>query len=179
LNTSADGVFSTGYTLLNDHNGQIDKWYLGGEFNLSDYYPNESQAVELILPNGSLIFINSRSRETVRIGCYSNDGGLTFNKVNILKTLIQPMHGCEGSTIYDQTTRQLLYTGISQLSTRTNLSLYTSQDNGDNWSFRKTIWPGPSAYSALTKLNDQSVGVLFEGGVTTPYDSILFTIILK
>ena len=177
LNTSEGGAFSIGYTMLNDHNGQIDKWYLGGEFKLGNLFPNEAQAVEL-LPNNNSIFINSRSRDTVRIGSYSYDGGITFSKVNVLNTLIQPLHGCEGSTIFHPKTNQLLYTGLSELSQRTNLSLYISTDHGNQWSFKKTIWPGPSAYSALTILNDQSVGVLFEGGNQTPYDKVFFTILI-
>jgi len=176
INTSAGGSFSTGYVMLNDYNGQIDKWYLGGAFNLENYFPNECQAVEL-LPNANSIFINARSYGAVRVGAYSNDGGITFNKVNILKTLVQPLHGCEGSTMYHPNTQQLFYTGVAETTTRANLSLYISKDNGEDWTFIKPIWIGPSAYSALTTLNDQSVGVLFEGGNKTPYDSVMFTII--
>jgi sialidase-1 len=181
LNTSAGGAYSTGYVMLNDFNGQIDKWYLGGEFHLETYFPNECQAVEL-LPSSNSIFINARSYSSVRIGAYSNDGGLTFNKVKVLNTLVQPLHGCEGSTLYHQSSRQLFYTGLGGTSVvRTNLSLFTSQDNGENWTFIKTIWPGPSAYSSLTTLNDHSIGVLHEAGnrsdILSYSDSIVFTII--
>ncbi len=176
INTTAGGSFSTGFVMLNDNNGQVDKWYLGGQFNLENYYPNECQAVEL-LPSANSIFINSRSYSTIRIGSYSNDGGLTFNRVKVLNTLVQPLHGCEGSTMYHQSSRQLFYSGIAETTMRTNLSLYISNDNGENWTYRKTIWSGPSAYSSLTTLNDQSIGVLFEGGNVTPYDSLIFTIV--
>jgi len=172
------GFLSSSFVMLNDHNGQIDKWYMGGEMSLEDYHPNECQAVEL-LPSANSIFINSRSASasTIRIGSYSDDGGLTFNKIKVLNTLVQPPHGCEGSTLYHQNTRQLFYSGLANNSTRTNISLYISKDNGENWSFIKTIFEGPSAYSSLTILSDQSVGVLFEGGNNTPYDSLRFTIV--
>jgi sialidase-1 len=102
--------------------------------------------------------------------------------VNVLNTLVQPLHGCEGSTLYHQSSRQLFYTGLGGTSVvRTNLSLFTSQDNGENWTFIKTIWPGPSAYSSLTTLNDHSIGVLHEAGnrsdILSYSDSIVFTII--
>jgi sialidase-1 len=174
LNKTAGGAFSTSYVMLNDHNGQFDKWYLGGQYNLEDFYPNEGQAVEL-LPNANSIFINSRSYSTVRIGAYSNDGGITFNKVKVLNTLVQPLHGCEGSTIYHQNTRQLFYTGPANISMRNNLSLYTSKDNGENWTFIKMIWEGPAAYSSLIILNDQSIGALYEAGAISPYEFVIFT----
>jgi sialidase-1 len=120
LNKTAGGAFSISYTMLNDDNGQFDKWYLGSEYGLDNFYPNEGQAVEL-LPDANSIFINSRSYSTVRIGAYSYDGGITFNKVKVLNTLIQPLHGCEGSTIYHQNTRQLFYSGIADTSVRHNL----------------------------------------------------------
>lgn len=46
------GPFSFGFVMLNDHNGQIDKWYVGGEYSLENYFINEAQAVEL-LPNNN------------------------------------------------------------------------------------------------------------------------------
>ena len=176
-----NGLFSTGYVMLNDNNGQLDKWYLGGEFHHETYFPNECQAVEF-LPNQNSIFINSRSLGTKRIGAYSNDGGITFHKTKVLNTLVQPLTGCQGSTIYHQNTQQLFYTGLGETSfIRSNLSLYTSKDNGENWNFIKIIYPGSSSYSSLTILNDQSIGLLYEwANKSDPIflpDYITFTII--
>lgn len=78
IHTNDNGLFSKGYVMLNDFHGQLDKWYLGGEFHLETYFPNECQAVEL-LPNTNHIFINARSLGTKRIGAYSQDGGITFH----------------------------------------------------------------------------------------------------
>jgi sialidase-1 len=181
IHKNDNGLFSTGYVMLNDYNGQLDKWYLGGEFNLETYFPNECQAVEL-LPNNNSIFINARSLGEKRVGAYSNDGGITFNKINVLNTLIQPLTGCEGSTIYHQNSGQLFYTGLAETSLiRSNLSLYISKDNGENWTYIKTIWAGPSAYSSLTIMNDQSIGLLYEWANETDIifqpDSMTFTIV--
>ena len=167
---------SASFVMYNDFNGEVDKWVLGGNISLVDYHPDECQAVEL-LPDANSIFVNSRSSGKVRIGAYSNDGGITFNKVTVLNTLIQPLGGCEGSTIYHQNTRQLFYSGIDDTLVRRNLSLHISNDNGENWRFIKTIWAGPSAYSSLTTLNDQSVGILYEAGTGNPYDTLTFTIV--
>ena len=171
------GPFSSGFVTLNDDSGEVDSWYLGGEYSMENYFVNEAQAVEL-LPNTNTIFINARSNTTVRIGAYSHDGGLTFYQVNVLNTLVEPMGGCEGSTIYHSKSHQLFYTGLAGTSSvRTNLSLYTSEDNGQKWTCMKTIWKGPSAYSSLTIMNDESIGVLYEGGNITAYDCLMFTVI--
>lgn len=121
--------------------------------------------------------INARSSSFVRVGAYSNNSGLTFHNVTILNGLVQPLHGCEGSTTYHQNTRQLFYSGVHDTSTRHNLSLHIRNDNGGNWKFIKTIWSGPSAYSSLTTLNDQSVAVLYEAGSTRPYETITLSIV--
>jgi len=175
--STVGGSFFSTFVMLNDHNGQVDKWYLGGDISIDMYHSNEAQAVEL-LPTANSIFINSRSNSTFRIGSYSDDGGLTFKKIKLLNTLIEPPGGCEGSTIYHENTRQLFYTGLGvRTSARTNLSMYVSQDQGENWTFIKSVWPGPSAYSSLTTLKDDSIGVLFEAGTKGPYESLLFSII--
>lgn len=162
IHENDDGLLSTGYVMLNDFNGQLDKWYLGGEFRHEAYFPNECQAVEL-LPTANFIFINARSLGTKRIGTYSQDGGITFSTPFVLNTLVQPLIGCQGSTIYFQNTRELFYSGLAETSiTRSHLSLYNSQDNGENWTFIKTIFSGSSAYSSLTIMNDQSIGLLYE-----------------
>ena len=177
-NGSAIATSSVGFVMLNDFNGQLDKWYVGGEYSLENYYPSESQAVEL-LPKTNSIFINARSYDTKRIGAYSEDGGITFNKITLLKTLVQPLYGCEGSTLYHPKSHKLFYTGLAETSTiRTNLSLYVSADNGENWAYIKTICPGSSSYSSMATLNDQSIGLLYEKGVTMgAIESLTFTII--
>lgn len=172
------GSFSSGFAMINDFNGQVDKWYLGGIFSLDNYFPNEGQAVEL-LPNANSIFINARSYSTKRIGAYSSDGGITFNKVVVLNTLVQPLHGCEGSTIYNSRTNQLFYSGLAETSViRTNLSLHISNDHGENWSYIKSICTGISGYSSLAFLNDQSLSILYEKGLTgVGPASLTFTVV--
>ncbi|CAF1297367.1 unnamed protein product [Rotaria magnacalcarata] len=172
------GSFSVGFVMLNDFDGQVDKWYLGGEYRLDDYFPNEGQAVEL-LPRANSIFINARSYSTKRIGAYSDDGGITFKRVVLLNTLIQPLHGCEGSTIYDSKSNQLFYSGLAETSIiRTNLSLHISTDNGESWSYIKSICLGPSGYSSLTLMHNQSIGVLYEkGSIIGVPDSLTFSIV--
>ncbi|CAF1444302.1 unnamed protein product [Rotaria magnacalcarata] len=137
------GSFSVGFVMLNDFDGQV---------------------VEL-LPRTNSVFVNARSYGTKRIGAYSDDGRITFKKIVLLNTLVQPVHGCEGSTNYNQKTNQLFYSGLTETSTiRTNLLLHISTDNGESWFYVKSICSGPSAYSSLTLMHNQSIGVLYEKG---------------
>ena len=47
-----------------------------------------------------------------------------------------------------------------------------------NWTYRRTICPGSSSYSSMAILNDQSIGLLYEKGVTMGViDSLTFTVI--
>jgi hypothetical protein len=39
--STGEGHLSSSFVMLNDFNGQIDKWYLCGQMSLGDYYPNE------------------------------------------------------------------------------------------------------------------------------------------
>ena len=41
------------------------------------------------------------------------------------------------------------------------------------WSAPKLVYEGPSAYSDMTRLADGRIGLLFEKGVTSPYESIV------
>jgi len=79
--------------------------------------------------------------------------------------------------LYHENTRQIFYSGVDDTSVRHNLSLHISNDNGENWRFIKTIWAGPSSYSSLTTLSDQSVGVLYEAGTTNPFETLTFSVI--
>ncbi len=58
---------------------------------------------------------------------------------------------------------------------RQNLVVRISYDESRTFPVERPIYVGPSAYSDLTILKDQSVGVLWERGVTHGYQSITFT----
>ena len=49
-----------------------------------------------------------------------------------------------------------------------------SYDEGQTWPISKVLNTGPSAYSCLTVLKDGTIGVLYENGVTNPYEKLTF-----
>lgn len=155
-----NGLLSTGYVMLNDHDGRVDKWYLGGEFRDEFYFPNECQAVEL---KNNSVLINARSLDTKRVSAYSDDGGVSFRRVETFATLVQPITGCQGSMVFQPSSQLLFYSGLDTKSlVRSKLSLYVSKDYGKSWVLVKLVFAGSSSYSALTLLDENKIGLLYE-----------------
>ncbi|HQL53974.1 MAG TPA: sialidase family protein, partial [Phycisphaerae bacterium] len=68
----------------------------------------------------------------------------------------------------------LVWTGLRGPQ-RNNLVARLSRDGGRTFGDERLICAGPAAYSDLTVLPDESIGVLWERGVTNAYESITFT----
>lgn len=59
-------------------------------------------------------------------------------------------------------------------STRTNMTVRLSEDEGATWTASRTIDPRPSAYSCLATLPDGTVGLLYETGDASSIDTLVF-----
>jgi sialidase-1 len=96
----------------------------------------------------------------------SNDGGLTWGTVSSWPQLLEP--GCDGDLIRYTSTKdgytknRLLQTIPNDVSTRDNVSVFLSYDEGTTWPVKKSICPGSSAYSSVTILPDGTIGAYVE-----------------
>ena len=45
---------------------------------------------------------------------------------------------------------------------------------GNIWANSVLIYPGPSAYSCLTRLPNGNIGIFYERGVKQPYEELVF-----
>jgi sialidase-1 len=124
---------------------------------------NEVQMVEL--SDGS-VRLNSRpfAATRVRKTSVSRDGGLTWSPVEDVPDL--PCPSCMGSILrysFDDVagSGRLLFSGPHGAKRRQG-TISLSTDDGGSWPVRKVLWPGPFAYSVLTRLPDGTVGCLFE-----------------
>ena len=124
---------------------------------------NEVQMVEL--SDGS-VRLNSRpfAGARVRKSAVSRDGGDSWSPVEDVPELKDP--SCMASILrysFDDADGRgrLLFSGPDGASRSTG-TLSLSLDDGATWPVRKVLWPGPFAYSCLTRLPDGSVGCLFE-----------------
>lgn len=99
---------------------------------------------------------------------WSSDSGLTWSTPVLEPGLVEP--GVNGDLIrytsvnagYD--TSRLLFSIANDPSVRRNLTVFVSYDEGDSWGTHRVVCPGPSAYSALTTLDDGSIGMFYENG---------------
>jgi hypothetical protein len=66
----------------------------------------------------------------------------------------------------------ILYAGPGTKNARKSGTIFLSFDEGKSWSKKRRIYPRGYAYSCLTKLDDGTVGVIFEAD---GYERIVFT----
>ena len=96
----------------------------------------------------------------------SNDGGDTWGEFTLVPSLIDP--GCQGSVSNyfenGKPSNTLLLSNCSNKSSRSNICITASLDNGKNWNMVKQVWSGRGAYSDIIVLGDGSVCVLYEYG---------------
>jgi sialidase-1 len=137
---------------------------------------NEVQMVEL--DDGSMRMNSRRSDDKpFRKTAVSRDGGQTWSKVEQVEQLADP--ACMGSTLrYDFATGgskgHIIYSGPRGPG-RTNGAIHVSYDDGRTWPVSKLLCPGPFAYSCLARLNDGSIGILYETGKKRPYETLTFS----
>ncbi len=132
---------------------------------------NESQAVEL--SDGSVL-LNMRSYQANnrRLVAVSEDRGDTFSKPVEDKVLIEPV--CQGSILrYPGEKNRILFCNPASTK-REKLTVRLSEDNAKTWPVSRVLHDGPAAYSCLTVLPDQRIGVLYEGGGKSAYDQLTF-----
>lgn len=151
-----------------------DNWKIGG-ITPQDYV-NESTVAEI---EGGGLMLNMRNydrTQNTRKVSISHDGGETWGDIYGDKELIEPI--CQASLLrYSTRGREdniMLFLNPSHEKLRVNMTLKVSEDLGKSWVYSKVLYSGPSAYSDMTKLKDGRVGCLFEAGIQSPYEGIVF-----
>ena len=124
---------------------------------------DESKIVEL---NDGRWMVNCRNNGAgMRHIHVSSNEGITWEN-HADSTLIDP--GCNASIIrYTSTANgddknRLLFSNANDATARKNLTVKISYDEGTTWSKGKTIYAGEAAYSTMTILNDDDIGLVFE-----------------
>ena len=124
---------------------------------------NEVQVAEL--EDGSVL-LNSRqfAGAKVRRSSVSKDGGKTWSAVGEFTELTDP--SCMASTLRYSFAEGgkpgvLLHSGPDSTK-REKGTVYLSTDDGKSWPVKRMLYPGPFAYSVLTRFSDGTAGCLFE-----------------
>ena len=129
---------------------------------------DEAKIVEL--ENGDLLMsIKNRADDSsngsgYRLMAKSEDYGATWTTASVNNNLKDP--GCNGDvvSIEYEGTYYLLHSLPASTSTRENVTIYISSDNGQTWPISKQVYSGYSAYSSLEVLNDGTIGIIVEEG---------------
>ncbi|WP_333733858.1 exo-alpha-sialidase [Streptomyces sp. IBSBF 3010] len=126
---------------------------------------DENKTVEL---NDGRVMLNNRSAP-YRTVAYSSDGGVTYTPFVQDTQLPDPanngsvMRYAPDAPASDPQSSWLLFSN-TEATSRKNLTVKMSCDNGKTWPIRKVVDPGAAAYSTLTRLPDGRLGLLYERG---------------
>jgi sialidase-1 len=165
------------HVFYSDDHGET--WQLGG---LLPEHTDEAQVVELT--DGRLL-INMRSywgkvaKDKGKLGkralAWSDDGGATWSDLAFDETLIEPV--CQGSFVRytlaaDSGKDCVLFSNPASTESRVNMTVRISYDEGESWPVAKSLHSGPSAYSSLAALGNNTVACLYERGDDSAYETL-------
>ncbi len=161
------------HVIYSDDHGR--NWKLGGS-TPSDRV-NECEVVELADGRLMLNLRNYRSAPQPRQSAVSRDGGLTWEDQKTVPEQVDPI--CQASI------RRLTWPaggkpGVLLFSNpasnrRERMTVRASFDEGSTWPVARLLSPLPAAYSCLVAMPDGSIGVLYESGTKSAYQSIVFS----
>ncbi|MEL6250697.1 MAG: sialidase family protein [Bacteroidota bacterium] len=151
-----------------------ESWQLGGTTPQDQV--NECTIAEL--PNGDLLLNMrnyARKESQTRQIAISRDGGMTWEDQSFDEELPEPR--CQAAILAIKKGEKdlLLFSNPAHGSDRKNMSLAISENQGESWSRKKSIYAGHSAYSDLVEMDNGQILLLHEGGENSAYDAILYT----
>ena len=142
-------------------------WKLGGSTLEDDV--NECTVVEL--NNGNLLLnMRNYTDDRYRKQSISTDQGISWNTIYSNLDLQEPV--CQASMI--SSNKKLLFSNPDSKTAREKMTVKISIDKGKKWTELTTLHEGPSAYSNLIKIDKNIIGCLFEAGLSSPYEGIVF-----
>ncbi|MBB74824.1 MAG: glycosyl hydrolase [Planctomycetaceae bacterium] len=147
------------HVLFSDDHGLT--WKIGG---VTEFLMNECAIVER--SDGELL-LNMRSNRGLhcRAVATSNDGGSSWSRCRDERVLTEPV--CQASMVryswpIAQRRSRLLFLNPASVTSRQELTLRISYDEGHSWPVAHVLYAKAAAYSSLAVLPNREVGVLFE-----------------
>ncbi len=126
--------------------------------------PSSNEAIGVELDDGSLM-LNVRVQNGARkerLIAISTSGGKQWDTEYYDSELISPV--CQSSVLLFKGKQDtiLLYSGPNSKTNREKMTVKGSFDRGKKWDLEKEIYPGPSAYSDLVQIDQNTVGIFYE-----------------
>lgn len=157
------------HVIYSDDGGKT--WKLGGTTPQDQV--NECTVAEF--PDGKLILNMrnyDRTQKTRKIS-FSDDGGNTWSDIQPVPDLVEPI--CQASMLFAETNKTLYFLNPASTDSRIKMTLKQSTDFGKTWKTKQLLNSGPSAYSDISLIGNNKLGCLYEGGIASPYENIIFT----
>ncbi|MGW7083354.1 sialidase family protein [Streptomyces sp. NPDC054871] len=168
-----EGKYNGGHCLLSDDLGQT--WRIGYVDDNTNGYVNVNETTAAELPDGRLYF-NTRNDSPApgtRADAHSLDGGRSLVKpFRPQAGLVGPVVEC--SVLQLRTPDVLLFSGPADPGFRALMTVRRSRDGGTTWQDAYTVDGLPAAYSDLVRVDDETVGLLYETGDFSAYETITF-----
>ncbi|PIF05323.1 MAG: exo-alpha-sialidase [Draconibacterium sp.] len=162
------------HTIYSDDHGK--SWHLGGTTPQDQV--NECTVAELADGRLLLNMRNYDRTQKVRKQSYSSDGGVTWGDIQPIVNLPEPI--CQASILSIKNGNKLLFLNPASSDSRTNMTLKVSSNNGKTWKIIRVLHEGPSAYSDLVLGKHKKLYCLYEAGIDSPYEGIVFeSVIIK
>lgn len=157
-NDATWGGTMSNYAIYSDDGGIT--WHASKNPGCTD--GDESKVVEL--SNGDVLMSIRNRHKGDRLFSISTDGGETWSEPKYNATL--PAPACNGDIVaYTHGGKNLLLHSLpASRTTRENVTVYVSEDNGETWTAKRCIYKGYSAYSSLQVLDDGTIGIIVEEG---------------
>lgn len=141
-------------------------WKLGGSVGP---HCDECQVVEL--SDGRLMLnIRSYRGHNRRLISFSQDGGVTWSKLEEDATLIEPV--CQASLVRLPGPDAALVFSNPASKKRERLTVRLSQDEGKSWPKSRVLHNGPAAYSCLAVLPGGELACFYECGERRAYETL-------
>ncbi|MCQ4210247.1 sialidase family protein [Streptomyces longispororuber] len=171
-----EGRYNGGHCLLSDDDGAT--WRIGYADDDPDGYVNANETTAAQLPDGRLYF-NTRNDSPApgtRADAHSLDGGERLVKP------FRPQAGLVGPVVEGSLLQLdepgdpdvLLYSGPADPGFRALMTVRRSLDGGVTWQPAHTVDGLPAAYSDLVRVDPATVGLLYETGDFSAYETITF-----
>ncbi len=165
------------HAMYSDDGGR--SWRLGFVEDSYDGVHNANESTAAQLPDGRLYF-SARSQKGSspghRLDAYSVDGGASLEgRGYVEQPSLNDVPLVEGSVLQvGGEGGELLFSGPSVPDDRAAMALWSSADEGRTFRKALTLSPRKAGYSDLVQVDGEGVGVLYETGDRTAYETITF-----
>ncbi|MFI7276239.1 exo-alpha-sialidase [Streptomyces sp. NPDC049879] len=174
--TGREAKYYGAHALLSDDGGAT--WRIGYVDDSYDGAVNSNESTVAQLPDGRLWFSARDQNGTVagnRLGAWSSDGGETLDGAYAVVESLNDVPVVQASTLRTPgAAGPLLFSGPSDPAARRGMRLWRSDDDGRTFTPVETLSADPAAYSELVQVDRRTVGLLYETGATSAYETITF-----